>query len=150
MVQPLTNTDLSLALSHGSILRVAYQGVPSAYSKAALEKLTRTLKPSRVISSTSRFRRWSSGSWIAPSFRWRILSMVRFTEITISSSVSIYTPPGRFRSLSTTAFLLSRESILSTIDGRSSASPSPHRRGGLRSIKQRTQPNHLLSADMAK
>ncbi|CAN6871481.1 unnamed protein product [Brassica oleracea var. botrytis] len=38
LVQPLTNTDLSPAPSHGSTLRVAYQGVPGAYSEAAAGK----------------------------------------------------------------------------------------------------------------
>ncbi|CAG7900512.1 unnamed protein product [Brassica rapa] len=111
LVQPLTNTDLSLAPSHGSTLCVAYQGVPSAYSEAAAGKLTRTLKLSRVINSTSHFRRWSSGSRIVPSSRWRILSEVRFTETTISSSVTVSTSSARFRSLSTTASSLSPESV---------------------------------------
>ncbi|CAA7027695.1 unnamed protein product [Microthlaspi erraticum] len=38
LVQPLTITDLSPAPSHGSTLRVAYQGVPGAYSEAAAGK----------------------------------------------------------------------------------------------------------------
>ncbi|CAF1889622.1 unnamed protein product [Brassica napus] len=38
LIQPLTNTDLSPAPSHGSTLRVAYQGVPGAYSEAAAGK----------------------------------------------------------------------------------------------------------------
>ncbi|KAH0892964.1 hypothetical protein HID58_055393 [Brassica napus] len=37
-VQPLTITDLSPAPLHGSNLRVAYQGVPGAYSEAAAGK----------------------------------------------------------------------------------------------------------------
>uniref|UniRef100_A0A1J3FQC5 Arogenate dehydratase n=1 Tax=Noccaea caerulescens TaxID=107243 RepID=A0A1J3FQC5_NOCCA len=37
-VQPLTITDLSPAPLHGSSLRVAYQGVPGAYSEAAAGK----------------------------------------------------------------------------------------------------------------
>ncbi|KAE8673672.1 Arogenate dehydratase 5 [Hibiscus syriacus] len=36
--KPLTITDLSPAPMHGSLLRVAYQGVPGAYSEAAAEK----------------------------------------------------------------------------------------------------------------
>ncbi|KAF3570697.1 hypothetical protein F2Q69_00059887 [Brassica cretica] len=38
LVQPLTNTDLSPAPSHGSTLHVAYQGIPGAYSEAAAGK----------------------------------------------------------------------------------------------------------------
>lgn len=38
LIQPLTITDLSPAPSHGSTLRVAYQGVPGAYSEAAAGK----------------------------------------------------------------------------------------------------------------
>ncbi|KAF2300766.1 hypothetical protein GH714_015636 [Hevea brasiliensis] len=38
LMKPLTITDLSPAPMHGSHLRVAYQGVPGAYSEAAAEK----------------------------------------------------------------------------------------------------------------
>ncbi|CAF2141948.1 unnamed protein product [Brassica napus] len=134
LVQPLTNTNLSPAPSHGSTLRVAYQGVPGAYSEAVAGKLTRTLKLSRVINSTSRFRRWSSGSRIVPSSRWRILSEVRFTETMISSSVTVSTSSVRFRSLSTTASSLSPESV-QTVYMRDFASPSS---GSDRRIAQQT------------
>ncbi|KAL0369565.1 UNVERIFIED_CONTAM: Arogenate dehydratase 3, chloroplastic [Sesamum angustifolium] len=89
--KPLSIADLSPAPMHGSHLRVAYQGVPGAYSEAAAGKLTPTAKQSLATNSKSHSKPLSSGSPTEPCSRWRTPWEALSTATTTSSSATAST-----------------------------------------------------------